>query len=495
MKCPKCGCELVEGHLYCDNCGEEIRIVPDFEPEIEYEMSETLSTLVVELSKEAAPQTSDDSEKEKRDGSDRKEEKESAKGKNEKKKNWRVAGVAVGFVFVAVLCVAGNILYRNYSVSWQIKSAKECAEQKKYTQAIVYLERANELDKENTEILFLMADYYYIQGKYDLAVFSMQRIIEAPDSYQEGDVERAYDKTISIYKEQNDYQSINELLLACHDESIVTMFQQYIAKPPEFSYVEGNYDEVLPLKLSANTSGKIYYTLDGSIPDENSEMYTAPIFLETGTYTVTAFFVNDYGIKSSMASSTYQIDLMVPSAPEVSMYSGDYSEPGVIEAQASEECNIYYTTDSTDPTTDSILYTAPIPMPLGKSVYKFIAVSSEGVSSDITIRTYKLTLDTELSPEEAAMHVIYGLMEEDVLLDEQGSLRAVSGHNVYTLSAVIRVEGSGDYYIFNEYYEDATGIQTKTDRIYGVNVNDGSACRVGYEADGTVLLTPLGEPN
>ena len=41
MKCPKCGYEWQEGHLYCDNCGEEFRIVPDFEPEIEEEMEDT----------------------------------------------------------------------------------------------------------------------------------------------------------------------------------------------------------------------------------------------------------------------------------------------------------------------------------------------------------------------------------------------------------------------------------------------------------------------
>ena len=56
MKCPKCGYEWTEGHLYCDNCGEEFRIVPDFEPEIEEEMNETLSTLLVELAQEEMPE-------------------------------------------------------------------------------------------------------------------------------------------------------------------------------------------------------------------------------------------------------------------------------------------------------------------------------------------------------------------------------------------------------------------------------------------------------
>ena len=45
MKCPNCGNELKEGHLICEICGYEIQIVPDFEPEIENSITETLSTL------------------------------------------------------------------------------------------------------------------------------------------------------------------------------------------------------------------------------------------------------------------------------------------------------------------------------------------------------------------------------------------------------------------------------------------------------------------
>ena len=49
MVCPSCGCEMAEGHLYCETCGNEIRIVPDFEPEIENSISEALSTVVEEI--------------------------------------------------------------------------------------------------------------------------------------------------------------------------------------------------------------------------------------------------------------------------------------------------------------------------------------------------------------------------------------------------------------------------------------------------------------
>lgn len=461
--------------MYCDNCGEEIRIVPDFEPEIEKEMNETLSTLFVELAEEKVPEIPEESIKPK-----------------ENKGHIQVIVIAALVLAVIVICITGIFLYRTYSVSYQIAKAKEYAAQEKYTQAIGYLEKAHELEKDDADILFLEADYYFLQEKNDFAVHVLKQIIGEEDaSYKESDVESAYDRIISIYKKEEDYQAINALLLDCTDENIVTMFQQYIAKPPEFSYVEGNYEEVLPLKLSANTSGKIYYTLDGSIPDEKSEIYTAPIFLETGSYTVTAYFMNDYGIKSDVVKNTYRIDLLVPSAPEVSVYSGDYYEPYMIEAAAPEDCTVYYTTDSTDPTTDSTLYTAAISMPLGKSVYKFIAVSPEGVASDITIRTYKLTLNTEISTDMAVAKVIDALIKEDVLLDTQGSLRGMSGHNVYKYNAITRIDGSGDYYIIYEYYEDMTGIQTRTERIYGVNVQDGSTCRVTYDEEGKVILIPL----
>ena len=32
MKCPNCGKELKTGQLYCESCGQEIQIVPDYDP-------------------------------------------------------------------------------------------------------------------------------------------------------------------------------------------------------------------------------------------------------------------------------------------------------------------------------------------------------------------------------------------------------------------------------------------------------------------------------
>ena len=49
MKCPVCGNEIKEEQLYCESCGYEIRIVPDFEPELDSNIRETMTEVVSEL--------------------------------------------------------------------------------------------------------------------------------------------------------------------------------------------------------------------------------------------------------------------------------------------------------------------------------------------------------------------------------------------------------------------------------------------------------------
>ena len=50
--------------------------------------------------------------------------------------------------------------------------------------------------------------------------------------------------------------------------------------PPKFSHAAGFFDEPFDLSLSGYGDVKIYYTTDGSIPDENATLYTTPIHIE-----------------------------------------------------------------------------------------------------------------------------------------------------------------------------------------------------------------------
>ncbi len=223
---------------------------------------------------------------------------------------------------------------------------------------------------------------------------------------------------IDIWDEEKKYTDINWILSECRNNEIVNQFQQYIARTPEFGYEPGSYDEVVLLKISANTTGKIYYTLDGSTPDQNSSVYIAPLILESGEYQVAALF--------EVARSWYVINLTVPDPPELLLYSGSFHVPTMIEVVVPESGTVHYTMDGSNPTKDSPKYTGPISMPLGRSNFKFIAVSEEGVSSEIVSRSFEFTLETDVTVSKAVNNVTQALFDRKVLSDLQGH-----SHEIY----------------------------------------------------------------
>lgn len=483
MKCPNCGNELREGHLICEICGEEIQIVPDFEPEIENSITETLSTLV------ALQEGEDTQEIQPEDNKDEETETPEPEETTESGKTiWVVVSLVI--IFVIALVSYGAYAYHIRTLDYQLDKAREYAAQESYAEAIACLENAYESYPDVAQILFMEANYYYIQQDNVSAVRVLYRIIDRGDFSSE-DTEEAYSKVITIYANEGMYGQINELLRNCPQTEIVNIFQSYLAMEPDFSYVEGSYDEVVPLKLSSNTSGTIYYTTDGSMPNKNSLIYTAPLFLESGEYTISAFFVNDYGIESEIVSKTYVINLSVPNPPEIALYSGEYTEPTMIAVAQIEGCKVYYTTDESDPTADSVPYTGPIPMPLGRTLFKFVNISEEGVSSEITTRTYTLRLRNAIPTTQAVSNLVTRLVEIGYLEDEAGHNKRQSGTYSYRFSSVLRIGEGDDYYTINEHYDDGTGILSRTDKVFLVNIHTGEAAQLGYDENGEFMAVIL----
>ena len=496
MKCPNCGCEIPDGYLYCEKCGSEIQMVPDFEPEIENSIIETLSTVAEEI--EGGSLAEKIKEHKKPKDSLKKTEQKEKKAKKKKEtilpeepgKNWLLASL---ISFVAVILTAALVsiyLYHKYSFTYQIKKAREYAQSQDYEMAVAYLERARALNADVKDIDFLESNYYYHLGEKQKAVDVLQELLDRGHLEFE-DREEVYASMVTIYDEEKKYEEINALLLSCKDDVIVNQYQKYMAMEPEFGYISGSYDEVITLKLSANTTGTIYYTLDGKEPDEKSMVYTAPLFLESGTYQIAAVFVNEYGIRSKTARNWYVINLIEPDPPELRLYSGDYHQPTMIEVAVPEKGIVYYTSDGSNPTADSARYTGPIPMPLGRSNFKFVTISSEGVSSEIVSRSFDFTLQTDMTPEKAVDNVVLALYNREVLTDLQGHSIGVAGKYVFQFDTIVEIPDLGYYYILNEYVEDELGNQAKTEHLYAVEVYTGAPNRLVYDENGKMGLIPL----
>lgn len=80
-----------------------------------------------------------------------------------------------------------------------------------------------------------------------------------------------------------------------------------IAALPEAGVPQGVYNDIVELEVELLGEGQIYYTLDGSIPDLESQLYTEPLVLDQTTI-IRAISVVDGKVDSDCASFSYFIN-------------------------------------------------------------------------------------------------------------------------------------------------------------------------------------------
>lgn len=88
---------------------------------------------------------------------------------------------------------------------------------------------------------------------------------------------------------------------------------EYVATPtvetPSFSLPGGNYYTAIAVEITTATEGAtIYYTLDGTTPDENATLYSGEISINSTT-TLKAIAIKDNWNDSEVATATYNINL------------------------------------------------------------------------------------------------------------------------------------------------------------------------------------------
>ena len=131
------------------------------------------------------------------------------------------------------------------------------------------------------------------------------------------------------------------------------------AAPPTFSPKAGTYTSAQSVSITdATTGATIYYTTDGTTPTSSSTLYGGP-FTVAATQTVKAIAVARGYSNSVVVPATYTIAAAPPTfSPKAGIYT---SAQSVSITDATTGATIYYTTDSTTPTSSSTLYGGPSP--------------------------------------------------------------------------------------------------------------------------------------
>lgn len=163
---------------------------------------------------------------------------------------------------------------------------------------------------------------------------------------------------------------------------------------PTFSPVAGTYQTAQSIALSCSTdAAAIYYTTNGTDPTNASTLFTGAITLPlNSTTTIKARAYKAGWTESAIATAIYTITGTV-ATPVMTPVAGTYStEQSVTIACSTSGAIIYFTTNGTDPTTSSAVYSAPIVLPLGSTTtIKAKAFKTDWTPSIIASGVYIIT--------------------------------------------------------------------------------------------------------
>ncbi|MFI3237107.1 MAG: chitobiase/beta-hexosaminidase C-terminal domain-containing protein [Lachnospiraceae bacterium] len=465
MICPNCKSEIAEGYLYCECCGEEIKLVPEYEIQVENSMDENMKELLDEVVKKE--------EVEERDLQRR--QYAPIKTHNQ---IFLVCCILLVLAFIVGVCIVNIVTFRYNSAEVQHQIAENAMERGAFSEAIEPLERAIALEYENMDYKLELANIQWALGNKTATIEVLVSVMNSSYAVDDDKID-ATNIIIEVYGESNDYESIHQFIM---EYNMDVYFPDKVSLPVTFQQAEGTYTETIPLKLSASGNGVIYYTLDGSIPTTDSVIYTGPIYLEKGEYLVTAIYENEYGILSTAVSKRYMIDTKNPYPPEVNVFSGVYDYPIVLEAESLSEVDIYYTTDGTVPSKNSTKYIGAIYVPDDINYYRFIAVNSEGDVSSSLSREITVRLGASVTSDNATDVLVQYCIDQGVIINENGHItqEALQWH-VYEYLYPVTIEGAGDCYVFAEVIREVDKDQQRTGTYYAVNIYTADVYLLEYQ--------------
>ena len=220
---------------------------------------------------------------------------------------------AAALFLIAVVMAASFGAYKHKQANTRealLEKAESLAAEGSYADAVRTIDKALESADDGNcsdEALHLKkAQYLQEAGDTDQALSEAMRVVK---NTQEGQPEYddAWERIVSICTQEEEYGKLATLLEGSGVESVKSRYYNYLVYDPVFRDPPGTYEGSLELYIESQGVGAVFYTIDGTEPTEKSNLYNDPILLRPGIYTVKAFFINRYGLKSSTVTGTYQI--------------------------------------------------------------------------------------------------------------------------------------------------------------------------------------------
>lgn len=161
-----------------------------------------------------------------------------------------------------------------------------------------------------------------------------------------------------------------------------------LVRSPQFSIPGGEYGYYLTVELTADEGETIFFTMDGSTPDEMSYVYREPIELSEGFTSIRALAMDENGNFSAVSDETYTVEFGIPDAPVIMPEGGEYRQEMYVKIIVPDGCTAYYTIDGSRPDESSEIYTGEFLMPSGVVTVKAVLENVNGSFSEVSSVLY-----------------------------------------------------------------------------------------------------------
>lgn len=440
MVCTKCGAELKDTDLFCLNCGQEVQMVPDYNPVEEIVIKNLAeaqqSHIISEETKEA--QTTQNNK------INNKKLKTKFLKRNIPKFSPRYLYMFIAFILLVAIVVFSIQMIHNNSFKYQYAKAQDCVQAGEYDKAHEYLKKALKIKSNDIDAHLLMVEVYMQLDNLDSAIVMLKEVLDI-----EPNNATAAKKLLQVYSKGNFVEQLQEFSNQIEGTSLATSLGDFYQNRPVFSVEAGTYDKYISVELSSKDFSEIYYTVDGTAPTTSAIKYSGQIRLRGGTTKVRAVAVNKSGDLSVETVKEYTVNSTVPANPVIKPASGQYSSPTTIHITVPEKCKVYYTWDGSEPTKNSQLYTKPLDMQLGKHVLSVAAIDENGIVSNTIQSSYDLQFATNFTIDQAYAILIQKL--GNAPSDEKGAFQLeccsaieIGGYNLYAFEKVYGTDAHGN---------------------------------------------------
>ena len=171
-------------------------------------------------------------------------------------------------------------------------------------------------------------------------------------------------------------------------EAKFTKYVPVLPEAPAITPEGGIFKGEQSVSLSCtDEKAKIYYTLDGSVPTDESILYEGAFTITEDTVVKAIAYNKDGASDVTEARFTKYIPVL-PKAPVIAPDGGEFKgEQNVLIRCEDQDAEIYYTLDGTEPTNESMLYEGVFVIK-EDTVVKAIAYNKDG-ASEVTEARFK----------------------------------------------------------------------------------------------------------